>query len=108
MRIRTGHGPDDWHDEGPGVVTSSVIRGSLVVGGDWTPARIRERLDRRAADARRRTNAKKAIRLRWDALPVCGAPVRFSTEPCARTAGHGNSHSTAATLAKATERRRAA
>lgn len=38
MRIRTGHGHDDWTLNVPSEASSSTIRGELVTGGPASPA----------------------------------------------------------------------
>lgn len=48
MRVRTGHGPNDWTDSVPASTGSSRLGGELVVGapGPWEQGRINARAER--------------------------------------------------------------
>ena len=64
-RLRTGHKPTDWRDEGEGSARVQGYGGSLVVGG----TRPDERLPGRDRE-------------------VCGSPMLIARKPCARPRGH--------------------
>jgi len=94
VRIRTGHGPADWHEEGPAVARFHGIaqwgtRGAAVVYGTNRPVPNVIRANLRTPE----TASSKAARLRREAVRVeCGVYMAKVHEHCARAVGHKHQH----------------
>lgn len=103
MRVRVIiEGKPGWMDVGPGAALSGGYRGSLVVGksgGEMTRPE-------RAAYARK--HRKRQTINDWRNKPPCGVWMPRVGVPCARHAGHSDSHRSAATLEADRLSRRAA
>lgn len=96
MRVRTGHGPQDWSDNLPGcharitAHTGASIHGEIVRGGESEIDRQR----RQQREHMRRFRSKPVDmndyqrENRWEGLERCGKMMKQAKQPCARTAGH--------------------
>lgn len=101
MRIRTGHGPQDWHEEGPAVARFHGIaqwgtRGAAVVYGTNRPVPNVIRANLRTPE----TASSKAARIKRESARVragavrveCGVYMAKVSEHCARAVGHKHQH----------------
>lgn len=103
MRLRTGHGANDWTENDPGAFarlsehSGGSIHGELVRGGPGDAERQRQQ----QRDHMRRYRAKPVDmndyqkEHRWEGTPRCGAMMKQARQPCARALGHRREHKSA-------------
>jgi hypothetical protein len=117
MRVRTGHGPDDWSPNVPAPVVSSTARSAAYAlqVGEMVPIMGPGPLPLSNSDIAR--NQRRKVRVLATHMterpprplrPRCGFVMPWVQQPCARRVGHKWDHRHAAAIAADNARKRSA